>query len=184
MQDRLNLAKQMLSEIGTIFVSIDDAESSNLQMLLESVFGDENFVANIVWQKTYSPSNDKKGVDAMHDYVMCFSRSPIASINLLPRAEKQDRAYINPDSDDRGLWKAVDATRAEHRDYAFYEITTPSGKPVVPASGRSWVFTKEELPRLLADNRLWFGRDGASKPSIKRFLSEVKQGVVPTTWWS
>ena len=120
----------------------------------------------------------------MHDYIVVYRRSDSATINLLPRTAKQDDAYTNPDEDPRGPWKAVDATRAEHRDYAFYPIITPAGKEVWPAQGRSWVFTKEELPSLLADSRLWFGRDGSSKPSKKLFLTEVKQGLTPTTWWS
>lgn len=120
----------------------------------------------------------------MHDYILVYSKSESGRINLLPRTSKQDDAYSNPDSDARGPWKAVDATRAEHRDYAYYPIQTPSGREVWPAQGRSWVFTKEELPDLIAANRLWFGKDGSSKPSKKLFLSEVKQGVVPTTWWT
>ena len=184
MHSRLLAARYLLRPDGFIFVSIDDVEVTNLRRLLNEVFGEENFVANIVWQKTYSPANDKKGIDAMHDHILVFSRSETAQVNLLPRTAKQDDAYENPDNDERGPWKAVDATRAEHRDYAFFEITTPSGRKVWPAQGRSWVFNKEELPSLLADNRLWFGTDGSSKPSKKLFLSEVKQGVTPTSWWS
>ena len=180
---RLKLARSLLRDDGVIFISIDDVEMANLKCVCAEIFGEENFVACIVWQKTYSPANDKKGIDAMHDFVLVYQRTEAFQVNLLPRTPKQDDAYTNPDNDPRGPWKAVDATRAEHRDYAFFEITTPSGKKVWPASGRSWVFTKEEVPGLLADNRLWFGRDGAGKPAKKLFLSEVKQGVVPTTWW-
>ena len=181
---RLKLASSLLRSDGHIFISIDDGEVANLRAVCNEVFGDENFVGCISWQKTYSPANDKKGIDAMHDYVVVYQRSDAARINLLPRTAKQDDAYTNPDVDHRGSWKAVDATRAEHRDYAFYPIKTPSGREVWPAQGRSWVFTKEEVPGLIADNRLWFGRDGSSKPSKKLFLTEVKQGVVPTTWWT
>lgn len=184
MYPRLKLASILLSQDGHIFISIDDGEVANLRAICNEIFGEENFVGCISWQKTYSPANDKKGIDAMHDYVVVYQRSDAAQINLLPRTPKQDDAYTNPDKDVRGLWKAVDATRAEHRDYAFYPIHTPSGREVWPAQGRSWVFTKEELPRLVAENRLWFGKDGSSKPSKKLFLSDVKQGVVPTTWWT
>lgn len=181
---RLFLARNLLRDDGVIFVSIDDNEVHNLRMLLNEVFGEENFIASICWQKTYSPANDKKGIDAMHDYVLCYGRTPrAAQVNLLPRTSKQDSAYSNPDNDPRGPWKAVDATRAEHRDYAYYGIVTPSGKEVWPAKGRSWVFTKEEVPALIANGLLWFGKAGDSKPSKKLFLSEVKQGIVPTTWW-
>jgi len=184
MYPRLKLASSLLRQDGHIFISIDDGEVANLRAVCNEVFGEENFVGCISWQKTYSPANDKKGVDAMHDYVVVYQRSDAARINLLPRTAKQDDAYTNPDEDHRGPWKAVDATRAEHRDYAFYPIQTPSGREVWPAQGRSWVFTKEEVSGLIADNRLWFGKDGSSKPSKKLFLTEVKQGVVPTTWWS
>jgi adenine-specific DNA-methyltransferase len=183
MYPRLFLARNLLREDGVIFVSIDDHEVHNLRAAMNEIFGEENFIACIVWQKTYSPANDKIGVDAMHDYVLCYQRSA-AQIQLLPRTSKQDDAYTNPDNDKRGVWKAVDATRAEHRDYAYFPIITPSGKEVWPAKGRSWVFTKEELPKLMQEDRLWFGKDGSSKPSKKLFLNEVKQGVVPTTWWN
>lgn len=184
MYPRLKLAHALLSQDGFIFISLDDGEISNLRAICNEIFGEENFSACISWQKTYSPANDKRGIDAMHDYVLVYARSEHAQVNLLPRTAKQDDAYVNQDNDPRGPWKAVDATRAEHRDYAFYPITTPSGREVYPAQGRSWVFTKEELPALLADGRLWFGKDGSSKPSKKLFLTEVKQGVVPTTWWT
>ena len=184
MYPRLYLARNLLREDGVIFISIDDNEVDNLRKLCNEVFGEENFVACIVWQKTYSPANDKKGIDAMHDFLVCYQRSDILRVKLLPRTSKQDDAYSNPDKDPRGPWKAVDSTRAEHRDYAFFPIITPSGKEVFPAQGRSWVFTKEELPTLKNENRLWFGKDGSSKPSKKLFLTEVKQGIVPTTWWS
>ena len=184
MYPRLFLARNLLRADGVIFVSIDDNEIHNLRMIMNEIFGEENFVANIVWQKTYSPANDKHGIDTMHDSILCYQRSELGTINFLPRTEKQDAAYKNPDNDPRGPWKSVDATRAEHRDYAFYPIETPSGKTVYPSKGRSWVFKKEEVPDLLKDNRLWFGPNGDSKPSIKRFLTEVKQGIVPTTWWS
>ncbi len=184
MYPRLFLARNPLRDDGVIFVSIDDNEVKNLRALMDEVFGEENFLASVVWQKSYSPSNDKKGIDALHDYVLCYSKTSAATVNLFVRTEKQDKAYLNLDDDPRGSWKAENATRAEHRDYAFYPITTPSGNIVYPASGRSWIFNQEEVPDLIADNRLWFGKDGSAKPSIKRFLSEVKQGVVPTTWWT
>jgi adenine-specific DNA-methyltransferase len=182
MYPRLKLARNLLRDDGVIFASIDDNEVQNLRQLMDEIFGPENFVATLTWQKTYSPANDKKGIDAMHDYILCYSRSAHFSAQLLPRTAKQDQAYKNLDNDPRGPWKAVDATRAEHRDYAVYEIETPSGKGVWPARGRSWVFRKEEVQKLMAENRLWFGRNNDSKPSIKRFLSEVKAGLVPTTW--
>jgi adenine-specific DNA-methyltransferase len=184
MMPRLKLLRELLRDDGAIFVSIDDNEVHRLRCLMDEVFGEENFVATICWQKVYSPANDAKGIDAMHDFVVAYARSEKFAVNLLPRTEKQDQAYTNPDNDPRGPWKAVDATRSEHRDYAFYPIKTPAGNEVLPAQGRSWVFTKEELPRLMAENRLWFGQEGNSKPSKKLFLTDVKQGLVPVTWWT
>ncbi len=183
MWPRLYLARNLLRDDGVIFVSIDDHEVANLRMMMNEIFGEENFVSCIVWQKTYSPANDKKGIDAMQDYILCYQKSDLFNVNLFPRTAKQDGAYTNLDNDSRGPWKSVDATRSEFREYAWFPIMTPSGKEVYPAQGRSWVFTKEELPSLLADNRLWFGKDGSSKPSKKLFLTEVKQGITPTTWW-
>lgn len=183
MYPRLKLARNLLRDDGVIFISIDDTEVANLRALCDAIFGQDNFHANIVWQKTYSPANDKRGIDAMHDHILCYVKSDIYNINLLGRGEKQDRAYVNPDNDPRGPWKAVDATRAEHRDYAFYPITTPSGADVWPAKGRSWAMNKEDVPALIADGRLWFGQNGSSKPSRKLFLTDVKQGVTPTSWW-
>jgi adenine-specific DNA-methyltransferase len=184
MMPRLKLLRELLRDDGAVFVSIDDNEVHRLRCLMDEVFGEENLVADICWQKMYSPSNDAKGIDPMHDFVIAYSKSPRFSVNLLPRTEKQDDAYKNPDNDPRGPWKAVDATRAEHRDYAFYPIKTPAGTEVLPAPGRSWVFTKEEVPQLIAENRLWFGRNKRSKPSKKLFLTEVQQGLVPTSWWT
>jgi adenine-specific DNA-methyltransferase len=180
---RMKLARNLLTQDGVVFISIDDGEVSSLRRICDEIFGEENFLGNIVWQKTYSPANDKKGIDAMHDHVLAYQKDASRGVFLLPREDKQNDAYRNPDNDSRGPWKAVDATRAEHRDYAYFAIETPSGEEVYPADGRSWVFTKEELPKLLADNRLWFGTKGNSKPSKKLFLSEVKDGVTPTTWW-
>jgi adenine-specific DNA-methyltransferase len=182
MYPRLQLARNLLREDGVIFISIDDVEVDNLSKVLNEIFGESNFIGNVMWQKSYSPSNDKKGIHAMHDNILVYQRG-VDGIGLFPRTKKQNKAYNNLDDDPRGPWKSVDATRAEHRDYAFYPITTPSGKIVYPAKGRSWVFNKEELPVLLSDNRLWFGQSGDAKPSKKLFLTEVKQGVTPTTWW-
>ncbi len=184
MLPRLKLLRELLTDDGAIFVSIDDNEVHHLRGLMDEVFGEENFIAQICWQKVYSPANDARGIDAMHDFVVAYAASEKFAVHLLPRTEKQDQAYTNPDNDPRGPWKAVDATRSEHRDYAFYPIKTPAGNDVLPAQGRSWVFTKEEVPRLIAEKRLWFGKEGDSKPSKKLFLTDVKQGLVPTTWWS
>ena len=184
MYPRLALLRELLAEDGSIWVTIDDNEGHYLKVLMDEVFGRKNFVANIIWQKKYSPQNDAEFFSAMHDHLFVFAKNTGCwKRNLVPRTEKQDKAYKNPDSDHRGLWKASDLTRAEHRDRDFYGITTPSGKVVHPARGRSWSRPPEEIERLRIDNRLWFGKVGDAIPSLKRFLSEVKDGVVPQTIW-
>ena len=184
MYPRLVLLRELLAEDGSIWVSIDDNEGHYLKVLMDEVFGRKNFIANLIWQKKYSPQNDAEFFSAMHDHVHVFAKSSSSwKRNLVPRTEKQDRAYKNLDDDPRGNWKASDLTRAEHRDRDFYGITTPSGKVVFPARGRSWSRPPDEIERLRADNQLWFGRNGDAIPSLKRFLSEVKDGVVPQSIW-
>ena len=184
MYPRLELLRSLLAEDASIWVTIDDNEAHYLKVVLDEIFGRKNFIANIIWQKKYSPQNDAEFFSAMHDHIFVYAKnSDQWHRNLVPRSEKQDSAYKNPDDDPRGLWKASDLTRAEHRDRDFYEITTPSGKKVLPARGRSWSRPPDEIERLRADNRLWFGKKGDAIPSLKRFLSEVKEGVVPQTIW-
>lgn len=184
MYPRLVLLRDLLAEDGSLWLSIDDREAHYLKVLLDELFGRANFVANIIWQKKYSPQNDAEFFSAMHDHVLVVAKNASRwTRNLIPRTAKQDNAYKNPDNDPRGLWKASDLTRAEHRDRDFYAITTPSGRQVYPARGRSWSRPLEEIKRLRADNRLWFGKKGDAIPSLKRFLSEVKEGVVPQTIW-
>ena len=184
MYPRLKLLHKLLADDGAIFVSIDDIEVGNLRLILDEIFGVRNFIGNIIWQKKYSPQNDAQFFSAMHDHILvCAKNADKWERNLLPRTEKQDKAYKNPDKDLRGIWKTSDLTRGEHRDRDFYGIQTPSGKMVFPAKGRSWSRPKDEIERLRADNRLWFGKKDDSIPSLKRFLSEVKQGIVPSTIW-
>lgn len=184
MLPRLQLLRDLLRDDGSIWVTIDDNEGHYLKVLMDEVFGRRNFVANVVWQKKYSPQNDAEFFSAMHDHLFVYAKNTASwTRNLVARTAKQDDAYKNPDEDERGVWKASDLTRAEHRDRDFYAITTPSGKQVYPARGRSWSRPPQEIERLRLDNRLWFGRKGDAIPSLKRFLSEVKDGVVPQTIW-
>ena len=184
MWPRLALLRQLLAEDGSIWVSIDDNEGHYLKVMMDEIFGRANFVANVIWQKKYSPQNDAEFFSAMHDHIHVFAKNSSRWVrNLAPRTEKQDKAYKNLDDDPRGIWKSSDLTRAEHRDRDYYGITTPSGKVVFPARGRSWSRPPEEIERLRLDKRLWFGRNGDAIPSLKRFLTEVKDGVVPQTIW-
>lgn len=184
MYPRLRLLKDFLSDNGSIWISIDDNEAHSLKLVLDELFGRANFVANVIWQKKYSPQNDASLFSAMHDHVLVYARNAaLWDRQLVPRSEKQDRAYQNKDNDPRGVWKPSDLTRAEHRDRDFYGIITPSGKEVFPARGRSWSRPREEIERLRTDGRLWFGVKGDAIPSLKRFLSEVQDGLVPQTIW-
>jgi site-specific DNA-methyltransferase (adenine-specific)/adenine-specific DNA-methyltransferase len=185
MYPRLLLLREFLRDDGVIFVSIDDNEQANLKLLMDEIFGARNFINNIIWQKKYSPQNDAKHLSDNHDFLICYAKNKsIWRPHLLPRTEKQDKAYKNPDKDSRGLWKASDLTRAEHRNRDFYGIITPTGKTVYPANGRSWSRPPEEIERLREDNRLWFGTKGDAIPSLKRFLSDVKDGITALTIWT
>ncbi len=191
MYPRLFLAKNLLKDDGVIFVHIDDNEVHNLRLLMNEIFGEENFVASIIWQKKYSPQNDATYFSNMHDYVLCFAKikkqvkTEVSgfSLNLLDRTAEQNARYSNPDNDKRGDWKPGDVLVKTYNEKYVYEIITPSGRSVLPPKGRCWRYSKERFKELVEDNRIWFGNEGNTVPSIKRFLTEVKQGIVPSTLW-
>jgi len=181
---RLVLLRELLNEDGSIWITVDDNESHYLKVLMDEVFGRKNFIANAVWQKKFAPQNDAKLIDADHDHIIIYSKNKsYAKFNLLPRNSEMDARYKNPDGDPRGPWASDNPLRREYREYAFYEIQTPSGRKVSPPPGSSWRFNKEDVPRLIAENRLYFGKDGKGVPRIKRFLSDVKSGIIPQTIW-
>ncbi len=185
MYPRLFLAKNLLRDDGVIFVHIDDNEVHNLRMVMNEIFGEENFVASIIWQKKYSPQNDAKYFSDSHEYVLCYSRKLDSfKIGLLERTEEANARYKNPDNDHRGSWKPSDLTRQEYRTNDDYEIISPTSKKSFrPPKGNSWGRPKEKIEELIMDNRIWFGPDGNSMPQLKRFLSEVKDGITPQTLW-
>lgn len=184
MRDRMEVIRRLLSEDGSIWVALDDNEAHYFKVVGDEVFGRKNFVATVIWEKKYSPGNNEKGISATHDYIFCWAKDKSNwKWNLLGRTEKQDKLYKNPDNDPRGPWMSDNLIRAEFRERDFYPISTPSGKPVYPASGRSWSRPPEEIERLRQDGRLWFGPKGDSGPRLKRFLSEVQQGTVSRTIW-
>jgi len=184
MWQRLLLAKNLLKNGGVIFVSIDDNEVAQLKLLLDETFGEENFVANIIWQKAYSPVNLRKSFSANHDFIVCYARKNTSlNLNQLPRTEESAKRYKNLDNDPRGPWKPTDLSVGPAVEKNIYEIITPKGRKVLPPKGRSWVLSKRRFQEFLKDNRIWFGSNQNSVPSIKKFLSEVKDSMTPLTMW-
>ena len=183
MYPRLRLARELLSEDGVIFISIDDNEDRNLRILCDEVFGEANFVAQLIWERAYSPKNDAKYVSNSHDYVLVYGKSiERFVIGRLPRTEEANARYKNPDNDPRGVWKPSDLSVKTYNAESDYPITTPSGRVVEPPAGRCWRLSRNAFRERLQDNRIWFGPDGDSVPCIKRFLTELKfDGMAPTS---
>ena len=183
MYPRLRLARELLSDDGVIFISIDDNEDRNLRILCDEVFGEANFVAQLIWERAYSPKNDAKYVSNSHDYVLVYGKSiERFVIGRLPRTEEANARYKNPDNDPRGVWKPSDLSVKTYNAESDYQITTPSGRVVEPPAGRCWSLSRNAFRERLQDNRIWFGPDGDSVPCIKRFLTELKfDGMAPTS---
>ena len=187
---RLMLARNLLTDDGVIFISIDDRELDNILKVCNEIFGKDNCVANIIWQKKYSPQNDARYFSNMHDYILCYAKHQNRMDseggwvrNLLPRNKEQNNRYKNPDNDPRGPWKAADLTSKTKAAGHSYAIVTPSGRKVFPTQGRQWAPAYSTYCHLLNDNRIWFGTNGDNVPSQKVFLSEVQDGQVPNTIW-
>lgn len=184
MYPRLYLARNLMREDGVIFISIDDNEASNLKLLCDEIFGESNFVANVIWEKKFAPANDAKWFSDNHDHILVYSRSKeIWRPILLDRSEENLSRYKNLDNDPRGVWVSGDMTVKTYNAQYDYEIITPSGRKVNPPTGICWRFSKEKFDELLLDNRIWFGENGDNVPRLKRFLSDVKEGVTPLTIW-
>ena len=185
MAKRLKLARKLLKDTGVIFISIDDNEQAQLKMLCDEIFGEENFVATVIWQKNFAPKNSAKFFSESHEYVLCYAKSTeYFKINNFHRTDEQMKGYKNPDNDPRGVWTSGDLTARNYYSLGTYPITTPSGRVVSgPPKGTYWRFSYESFKRLVDENRIWFGSDGGGVPRIKRFLSEVQEGVTPQTIW-
>lgn len=196
MRDRLELLHNLLAPEGSLWITIDDNESHYLKVLCDEIFGRQNFVANVVWQKKFSPQANAVWLSDSHDHVLVFAKDKASwRPNLLPRTESADSRYSNPDNDPRGPWTSGDFTislTGGQRGAQFartgvseniYEIETPSGRKLQPTRGRCWAASKARYLVLRGDNRIWFGVDGNNVPRIKRFLSEVQEGIVCMTVW-
>ncbi|MBE7516082.1 MAG: site-specific DNA-methyltransferase [Chloracidobacterium sp.] len=184
MRDRLELLRKLLSEDGSIWISIDDDESHYLKVLCDEVFGRMNFVSNVIWQKKFSPQNDAKWLSDSHDHILAFAKNKETwRPNLLPRTGEMDSRYKNPDNDPRGVWTSADMSVKTYNPSTDYEIVTPSGKIHRPAKSRCWIYSKEKFEELVKDNRIWFGTNQDNLPRVKKFLSEVNQGIVTKTVW-
>ena len=184
MLPRLHLAKTLLREDGVIFISIDDNEQAQLKLLCDEVFGAENFVEQIIWEKKFSPQNDAKYFSENHDYLICYAKNITElEIKLLPRTEEINARYKNIDNDPRGAWTSGDLLRKDVQQSGIYTITTPNGTQYNPPSGRSWRVSQTKFIEMVADNRIWFGEDGGNVPRIKRFLSEVQDGTKAISIW-
>jgi adenine-specific DNA-methyltransferase len=184
MKTRLESLHKLLSHDGSLWITIDDDESHYLKVLCDEIFGRNNFVASIVWQKIHSTKNDAKYLSVNHDYILIYAKD-INKINipLLSRTEKMDSRYKNPDNDPRGPWQSGDLVANEERTNGRYEVQGPTGKIFNVPQNKHWVYAKDGLMQMIVENRIWFGKSGDSFPRKKRFLSEVQQGRKADTWW-
>ena len=180
---RLKVARDLLSDDGVIFISIDDNEVENLRKVCDEIFGQSNFIAQLIWERAFSPKNDAKFISNSHDYILMYSKNIEAfSIGRLPRTEEANARYSNPDNDPRGVWMSSDISVKTYNAACDYPITTPSGKIIEPPAGRCWSLSKNAFLERLQDNRIWFGPNGDNTPRLKRFLSELKyEGMAPTS---
>ena len=184
MKNRLEVAKELLSNDGSIWINIDDREGHYLKVLGDEVMGRDNFIINFIWQKKYSPSNDAKFFSDNHDHILVFAKDKTKfKANLLPRTTEMNKRYKNPDNDPRGPWKPGGFSVKTYSKAYDYPIETPSGKIVYPPDGSCWQTSKENYLKKLEDNRIWFGKKGDAKPQLKQFLSEVQQGIVAKSIW-
>ena len=187
MYSRLMLARNLLKDDGVLFISIDDNEVDNLRKMCGEIFGESNFIADLIWQKKFSRSNDATYFSTMHDHILCYCKKNILNsadgwkIGLLPRGDEIPSGYSNPDNDPRGVWTSVILSAKSGSNSLLYEITTPSGRKVSPPSGRYWSCSKETLEKWKDDGRIWFGAKGDGTPRKKTFLSEVQAGLRPNT---
>ncbi|HVT47217.1 MAG TPA: site-specific DNA-methyltransferase [Vicinamibacterales bacterium] len=185
MCERLELLRRLISEDGSLWITIDDNEAHYLKVLCDELFGRANFVANVIWQKRFSPNSTAQFISDSHDHVLVYAKQKTAwKRRLLPRDERHDASYKNPDDDPRGPWTSGDLSARNAYSAGIYPITTPSGRVIAgPPKGMYWRVSEEKFKSLDADGRIWWGKTGSNTPRLKRFLSEVMEGIVPQTIW-
>lgn len=181
---RLKVAKDLLSEDGVIFISMDENEIDNLEKVCNEIFGEHNMVGKVIWERAFAPKNDAKYLSDSHDYIIVYARNINSfSIGLLPRTDEANARYKNPDNDPRGPWTPDNMTVKTYSASYDYEITTPNGSIMSPPNGRCWFTSKERMQKLIEEGRVWFGSDGGNMPRLKRYLADVQQGMTPITIW-
>ena len=184
MYQRLVQLRNLLAEDGSIWVTLDDNEVHYCKVMMDEIFGRQNFLTSVIWEKKYAPKSDSKYLSSSHDLILVYAKKlDNLVLNRLPKTEKQTSRYTNKDNDPRGNWKPDNVLRNEAREYAIFPVTLPSGREVVPPPGTSWRYTKDKFAELIADNRIWFGVDGNARPAYKRFISEVSDTIPATTIW-
>jgi len=183
-RDRIELLRSLLSGDGTLWITIDDNEAHYLKVMCDEIFGRSNFVANAIWHKKHTRANDARWLSDNHDHILIFAKDKnVWQRNLLPREEGKIKGYSNPDNDPRGIWASGPCHAKTPNEKDIYEITTPSGRKLMPPAGTSWRFNQKRFQELIEDNRIYFGTNGNNVPRYKRFISEVQEGLVPVTIW-
>lgn len=181
---RLKLAKDLLTEDGVIFISIDENEVENLKKISNDIFGEKNFVGSVIWERAFAPKNDAKFFSDSHDYIIVYAKDLINfKMGKLPRTEEANSRYKNPDNDPRGPWTADNMTVKTYSAAYDYEIVTPNGTIMRPTDGRCWFTSKKRMQKLISEGRVWFGESGGNMPRLKRYLADVQQGMTATTIW-
>ncbi|HCR85376.1 MAG TPA: site-specific DNA-methyltransferase [Alphaproteobacteria bacterium] len=184
MKDRLEILRNLLRDDGSIWITIDDNEAHYLKVMCDEIFGRNNFVRNIVWQKKYTSSNDAKGIPDSHDHILVYKKTDAFERKLLPRTDKQNDMYKYDDKDGKGRWRSDNLLVKSFSESSVYPIKNPNtGKEYMPPEGSCWRATKDTMQRWLSENRIYFGKDGKGAPQLKRYLNEVQQGVIPNSWW-
>ncbi len=184
MRDRLELLRRLLAENGSIWITIDDNEAHYLKVLCDEVFGRGNFVANVVWQKAYTPNQTAKFISNTHDHLLLYTRNSLNfSIKRIERSDAQVAKFTNPDNDPRGAWKAENLSAGKFYSAGQFEICGPTGKTFLPPKGRYWRCNEAQYEAWRKDGRITFGKSGDGRPMLKKYLSELKGGITPSTWW-